>query len=156
MARANQICRHPQRTEIDRAILSGEPFTRIAAKFGIKSESTVRLYAARGCPDGDAPPKEARQKAINKSNEARGLDGLEILKEALADLDVILRGAIGAGSFGAAATAARGKIEIAKTLGIQKGGGGDGSALAKALEKLGDGAWDDVEKGDKNDPKGLF
>jgi len=144
MVRANQICRHPQRAKIDRAIQNGSSSRIIADQFDI-SNSAVRRYITKGCPDGDLSPKEAIQKAVSEGNLNRGLSGIKILTDAYDLLEEIARDAKRDGSYSAAATAARGMIDVAKVLGVEKGATGKGSALIAALDKLGAGVWDEAE-----------
>ena len=46
MARPCSVCRHPNRAEIDRALISGEPLADVSERSGISSQSLIRHRAA--------------------------------------------------------------------------------------------------------------
>jgi len=77
------ICTHPQRDAINKAIASGEPNTRVAAKYGLK-ETAIRHHTTSGhIPKAIAKAASARERL----DAGKLLDMMErLLGEALAVL----------------------------------------------------------------------
>lgn len=90
MARSCVTCAHPSLTEIDRAIVAGEPLTRVAVRFGL-TESTIRRHSAEHIPDALAKSQQAADVARADSliDRLRGLGKttMEVLKEARDEKD---------------------------------------------------------------------
>ncbi len=63
------ICTHPNRAEIDRLVVSGEPNQRVATKFGV-TESAIRRHRAK-----HVPVKLAKAQAAQEVAEATSLLG---------------------------------------------------------------------------------
>jgi len=98
MARACSICQHLQRDAIERAILSGEPIRRIAARYNV-SESALRRHRNKHFAEVLRQSKEAaemaraeklaefilfvRNEALSVYKEARKGKRLRIALEAL-------------------------------------------------------------------------
>lgn len=61
MPRRCTICMHPEREAVNRSLVRGAPFRRIAAQFGL-AESSVRRHAASHVPKllSDAAEEEER------------------------------------------------------------------------------------------------
>ena len=71
MAQACSICTHPQRAEIDQAIVSGGPNRRIAAQYGV-SENAIRRHKKNGhIPEQIA--KAAKKKEIKQAGEIKAV-----------------------------------------------------------------------------------
>lgn len=74
MTRVCTVCSHPDRKEIDRAILAGEPNRRIAAQWSL-SETAVRRHKKDHIPKKVAKATEAREvvQADNLLDQVRAL-----------------------------------------------------------------------------------
>ena len=102
MARTCTICTHSERTEIDQALLAGEAFRHIAARFGTSASALLRHKKA------DIPATLARAKQADEEVRAETL--FERLQSLSAETNAILGEARGSGNH-AVALQAIGKSE---------------------------------------------
>lgn len=120
MAQLCSICTHPQRAEIDQAIVSGDPNRRIAAQYGV-SENAIRRHKKNGHIEQQLVKAE-ESKEIATADQL--LADLVSAKERLEDLG---QRAETAGDLKAAIAAVRESVRIieitAKMLGELKGDG---------------------------------
>ena len=92
MARACNVCIHPQRKAIDRALVSGEPGPSVSAKWGVSPDSVKRHKAAH------LPLRLVQQQTLDEAREA--LDVMQQLKAINAASVQVLRDARNGGQGG--------------------------------------------------------
>lgn len=108
MGRTCTICRHPDRASIEEALVRGEPFRLIAARYGLSPQALRRHKAAH------LPPALARAKGVEEIvNASRLLRDLHRLRE---DAARIAAKAEAADSFAAATGALREQARIIEIL----------------------------------------
>lgn len=97
MARVCSICTHAGRGEINSALVAGEPFRRIAARFGV-TEQAIRRHQAGHLPATLARAQQAKEvaRADDLLRQVRGLAAKSIAilnrAEQAGDLKVALSG----------------------------------------------------------------
>ena len=92
MARACNVCVHPQRKAIDQALVSGEPGPSVSAKWGVSPDSVKRHKAAH------LPLRLVQQQTLDEAREA--LDVMHQLKAINAASVQVLRDARNGGQGG--------------------------------------------------------